>query len=183
MSRDTIEVVFAVVVIACALLVGWVAGGRLGNLGNLDLRYGVLVVLAVLVQLGGGLAGGTAYPLGLLVSVLLVAAFLGLNRAVPGVAMVALGLLTNALVVAANGAMPVSVWASGKAGVSTQDLVSGADARHEIADAGTRLRPLGDVVPVLTPGRPEVVSPGDVLVAAGLAQLVVTGMRRRTQPA
>ena len=172
--------VFAVVVIACALLVGRLSGGRVANLGHLDLRYGVLVVLAVAVQLGGGLAGGTAYPLGLVVSVLLVALFLGLNRSVPGVVMVALGLMANALVIAANGAMPVSGWASGKAGVSTQDLLTGADARHELADEGTRLRVLGDVVPVLMPGRPEVVSPGDVLIAAGLAQLVVAGMRRST---
>lgn len=172
--------VFAVVVLLCALLLGRALGGRLGHLGHLDLRYGVLVVLAVLVQLGGGLAGGTAYPLGLAGSVLLVAAFLGLNRSVPGVPLVALGLGANALVVALNGAMPVSSWASGKAGVSTQDLLTGADPRHELATGQTVLRPLGDVIPVLTPGRPEVVSPGDVLVAAGLAQLVVTGMRRRT---
>lgn len=182
MSSDTIEVLFAVVVIACALLLGMLSGGRLGNLGNLDLRYGVLVVLAVVVQLGGGLAGGSAYPLGLVVSVLLVAAFLGVNRAIPGVGLVALGLLANALVVGLNGAMPVSVWASGEAGVSTQDLVAGTDPRHEIADGDTVLSPLGDVIPVLTPGHPEVVSPGDVLVAAGLAQLVMVGMRRRRQP-
>jgi len=30
---------------------------------------------------------------------------------------------------------------------------------------------------VRAPGHPEVVSPGDVLVAAGLAQLVLLGMR------
>jgi hypothetical protein len=76
--------------------------------------------------------------------------------------------------------MPVSADASGKAGVTTQDLLAGTDPRHELADDGTRLRALGDVVPVLLPVHPEVVSPGDVLVAAGLAQLVVLGMRRRT---
>jgi hypothetical protein len=179
MAGDTTEVLFAVVVIACALLVGRLTGGRLGHLGHLDLRYGVLVVLAVLVQLGGGLAGGTAYPLGLVVSVLLVAVFLGFNRSVPGVALVALGLLANALVVGLNGAMPVSAWASGEARISTQDLLTGADPRHELATASTALRPLGDVIPVLMPGRPEVVSPGDVLIAAGLGQLVVVGMRRR----
>jgi hypothetical protein len=34
------------------------------------------------------------------------------------------------------------------------------------------------VIPVLLPIRPEVVSVGDVLVAAGLAQLVVSALRR-----
>lgn len=180
MTGDTTEVLFAVVVLACALVLGHLSGGRLGHLGHLDLRYGVLVVLAVLVQLGGGLAGGSAYRLGLLVSVLLVAVFLGFNRSVPGVGLVALGLLANALVVGANGAMPVSAWASGQARVSTQDLVGGTDPRHELATSSTLLRPLGDVIPVLLPVRAEVVSPGDVLIAAGLAQLVVVGMRRRT---
>ena len=56
---------------------------------------------------------------------------------------------------------------------------SRSDARHEIAGIGTRLRWLGDIVPVPLPVRPEVVSPGDVLVAAGLAELVVLGMLGR----
>jgi hypothetical protein len=51
------------------------------------------------------------------------------------------------------------------------------DRRHELEGPRTRLRPLGDVIPVPLPLRPEVVSPGDVLVAAGLGQLVVLGMR------
>ena len=58
-------------------------------------------------------------------------------------------------------------------------IASGDDDRHQIADSGTTLRLLGDVVPVPLPVRSEIVSPGDVLVAAGLAELVVMGMLRR----
>jgi hypothetical protein len=72
--------------------------------------------------------------------------------------------------------MPVSGDAMGRARLSTQDIVSGSDPRHELLDGGTRLGLLGDRVPVLMPWRPEVVSAGDVLVAAGLAELVVLGM-------
>jgi hypothetical protein len=172
-------VVFALVVLLVALAVGLLAGGRLEGLGHLPLRHGWLVLVAVLAQAAGSFAGGSLYALGLVVSAGLVAVFLAGNRGIPGTGLVALGLLTNAVVVALNGAMPVSSDASGKAGVSTQDLVAGTDPRHELADSSTRLRPLGDVVPVLLPVHPEVVSPGDVLVAAGLAQLVVLGMRRR----
>jgi len=48
-----------------------------------------------------------------------------------------------------------------------------------MADAATRLTALGDVVPVALPPRREVVSVGDCLLAAGLALLVVRGLRPR----
>jgi len=79
----------------------------------------------------------------------------------------------------------VSERAAGRAGVSTAAVVGGLDPRHERETPATRLRLLGDVVPVPLPLRPEVVSPGDVLVAAGLGQLVLLGMgagRRRPAP-
>jgi hypothetical protein len=79
--------------------------------------------------------------------------------------------------------MPVSVDAAGRAGTTTQHILIGDDPRHEIADHRTRLRFLGDVIPVRTPWRPEVVSPGDVLLAAGIAQLVLIGMRTGRRPA
>jgi hypothetical protein len=50
------------------------------------------------------------------------------------------------------------------------------DSRHLPAGADTALRPLGDVIPVPLPVRPEVVSIGDLLGAAGMAQLVATAM-------
>jgi hypothetical protein len=183
MNGDTTEVLFALVVLTCALAVGALTGGRLANLAHLGLRRSVLVVVAVLAQLGGALLGGPAYTAGLASSAALIAGFLVLNRQVPGTVLVGLGLLSNAVVIGLNGAMPVSAWALGKAGLSTQDLLSGAAARHELADAETALRPLGDVIPVLLPIRAAVVSPGDVLVVAGLAQVLVVGMRRRVPPA
>jgi hypothetical protein len=172
-------VLFALVALVVALAVGLAAGGRFGHLGHLPLDHGWLVLVGVAVQAGGAFAGGRAYPLGLALSVLLVGAFLLRNRQVRGTGLVALGLLANALVVGLNGAMPVSQDALGRAGISSQELLEGTDPRHELASAETTLRPLGDVIPVLLPAHPEVVSVGDVLVAAGLAQLVVLGMRRR----
>lgn len=171
--------VFVLVVLVVAVGVGYAAGGRLDRLGRLRLRSGWLVPAALGAQVVGAVAGGPAYAVGLAVSAGGVAVFLARNRGVRGTGLVAVGLLANALVVGLNGAMPVSDAALGRAGVSTQDIVSGGDPRHELAGQGTRLRSVGDVIPVALPLRPEVVSPGDVLVAAGLAQLVVVGMRRR----
>lgn len=166
----------AVVVLAVALALGWARGGSLDRLGGLPLRSRRLVVAALAVQLTGTVVGGPLYPVGLAVSALLVAWFLVRNRGIRGTGLVALGLVANALAVGANGAMPVSAEAAGRAGVGIGDLLVGDDGRHELADASTRLRPLGDEIPVPMPRRPEVVSIGDVLVAAGLGQLVALGM-------
>lgn len=171
--------VFVLSVVVVAVLVGFAVGGGLGRLGDLALRRRPLVVAALLLQILGALLGGVAYPLGLLFSVLLVGWFLRANRGVRGFGLVALGLLCNALVVGLNGAMPVSLDATGRAGIDIQDILSGRDSRHQLSGPDTRLAPLADVVPVLLPWRHEVVSVGDVLVAAGLAQLVVIGMGGR----
>lgn len=165
-----------VVVLLCAGVVGLLAGGAFDRLGRLELRSRGLVVAALAVQLLGALLGGPAHVVGLLASAALVVAFLSRNRSVAGAGLVVLGLLANAVVVLANGAMPVSLPAAERAGAPVEQLLAGVDPRHELAGTGTRLRVLGDVVPVPLPLRPEVVSPGDVLVAAGLGQLVVAGM-------
>lgn len=170
---------FALVVLLGAVLLGYARGGDLDRLGHLPLRWKRLVVAALVLQVLGGLAGGWRYPLGLALSAALVAVFLVLNRGVMGTGLVALGLASNALVVALNGAMPVSGDVMGRARLSTQDIVSGADPRHALMGPGTHLSWLGDHVPVFLPGRSEIVSPGDVLVAAGLAELVVVGMGAR----
>lgn len=175
-----------VVTLAVALAVGRLAGGRVARLGALTLRRRRLLVLAVLAQVAGLIAGGPLYPAGLLLGVALVAAFLVANRGVRGTGLIALGLLANALVVATNGAMPVSLDASARAGTDLGPIAGGTDPRHRLLTPATRLAPLADVVPVPLPLRPEVVSPGDVLVAAGAAQLVVAGMlrpRRGVRPA
>ncbi|MFN2537942.1 MAG: DUF5317 domain-containing protein [Mycobacteriales bacterium] len=173
---------FALVTLLGALVLGYARGGDLDRLGHLPLRAKRLVVAALVVQLLGALAGGWRYPLGLALSALLVGAFLLLNRGVQGTGLVATGLLLNALVVGVNGAMPVSADAMGRARLSTQDILSGTDPRHELLGPETHLDLLGDRIPVYLPWHPEIVSPGDVLVAAGLAELVVLGMgspRRR----
>jgi hypothetical protein len=76
--------------------------------------------------------------------------------------------------------MPVSLAAAARAGVDTGPFAGDSDGRHVAADSDTRLRALGDVIPAPLPIHPEVLSPGDVLVAAGAGLLVFAGMRRRS---
>jgi len=184
---QTMGVGLVVAVLVGALVVGRATGGSLARLAEVPLRWRRLVAAAVAVQalgvvlavsLGGG--SGPAYAATLAASAALVLAFVALNRRLPGMPLVAAGLVLNAAVVAANGAMPVSLDAAARAGVETRAIALGSDPRHVIAGDQTRWDAIGDVVPVALPWRPEVVSPGDVLVAAGLAQLISVGMRRRS---
>ncbi len=163
-------------VLLAAVAVGALRGGGLAALGRLELRSSGLVPGAVVVQLAGALVGGPAYAAGLAGSAVLVTAFLVRNRSLRGTGLVALGLLANALVVAVNGAMPVSLRAAELAGADVSVVTTGEDARHEPLGPATRLRALADVLPVPLPPAPSVASAGDVLVAAGLARLVVAGM-------
>jgi hypothetical protein len=167
-----------------------VAGGRWSRLVALPWHAGGLVAAAVVAQLlGGGLARLTGtggwYAAGLAVSAIAAMFFCVRNLSRPGVPLVAMGLFANALVVVLNGAMPVSAAAASRAGVSLTSIAAGQDPRHVVAADGTTARWLGDAIPLPLPVAPEVVSPGDVLVAAGLGELVVLSMcprrRRRTQ--
>lgn len=184
--RTLTGVGLAIVALVGAVAVGYALGGAWSRLTTLRLRWRRVLVAAVVAQTGGALVGvlgygdpRRAYVIGLAASALCAAAFCARNLRVAGVPLVTLGLLANATVVAVNGAMPVSVSAASRAGVSVVEIAAGNDDRHKIADPATPLRMLGDVIPVPLPVRSEIVSPGDVLVAAGLAELVVMGMLRR----
>jgi hypothetical protein len=88
-----------------------------------------------------------------------------------------LGLGLNALVIVANGAMPVELPAATAAGVRTGSLLH--DPRHAVAGARTRLPLLDDRIALPLPGQPQVLSAGDVLVAAGAGLMIAQAMRRR----
>jgi Family of unknown function (DUF5317) len=114
--------------------------------------------------LDGG--AGTAV---IVVSNVLVVAFLVANRRLPGVLLIGFGLALNVIVIAANGAMPVSVSASRSAGVDPPPP-GVADVEHERLDDDTKLPWLGDVLAI--PGALEVFSVGDVVLALGIGDLV-----------
>jgi hypothetical protein len=151
---------------------------------ELRLRAKPVVVVAVAAQvIGAVLADHTGhswcYSAGLVVSAACALAFCIANIRVAGIPLVALGLVLNAVVVARNGAMPVSIFSAHRAGVSILSIATGNDPRHAIAGIGSVWRSLGDIIPVPLPLFPQVVSPGDILVAAGLGEFVVMTSRRR----
>jgi hypothetical protein len=168
-------------VTACAVAVGWLTRGSISRLAGLPLR-GWPLALAAALALVVGVAFGTAAAIaGFIVAAACLLVLLGRNRAVEGVPLLAAGLLLNATVILANGAMPVSLYAEFRAGIDNDAFLRANSGAHEVADKHTRLSPLGDVVPVPLPLRPETASVGDILIVAGVGLLIVAGMHRRTE--
>ncbi|MGN6333522.1 MAG: DUF5317 domain-containing protein [Motilibacteraceae bacterium] len=172
--------VLALLVAVCALLLGLATGGRWPAWSRLGL-HGVRWLLAALaLQLASAFVPGlpgAARPALLAGSFLLALVAVLANRRVPGAGLVGLGLAANGLVIALNAGMPVSLAAARRAGLDLSAAALAADPRHAVLDAGTRLPWLADVLPFPVPVLPEVVSAGDVLVAAGLGLAVLTAVR------
>jgi hypothetical protein len=169
------------------IIVGVIAGGRLGRLKDLDLRAPAAFIAAAVAQVAllALSASGVAMPPALgpglyMVSFVLLLGGLWLNRHLPGVRLVGLGAFLNLLVIAANGgSMPVDRGLAERAG--SERLVELLDSpeytMHEPVTEATRLRPLADVLPLpmLVP-RPRFYSPGsvgDILVTIGACWLVL----------
>lgn len=171
-ARQNHRVLLVLLVMLLAAAAALLTGGRFSRLADNTLVGLHWLAAAATGQILGSLTGGIAYPVGLIGSAVCIGVFLKLNLLRPGVALLALGFGANALVVALNGAMPVSSFALTQAGL--ERFVE--DPRHVLSDATTLLPWLGDVVPVALPGLGQAVSPGDVLIAAGAGLLLYAGM-------
>jgi hypothetical protein len=161
----------------CALLiVGLVplTGGTLRRLGEIKLRWVPLAVAALLVQvlvitvwprMPHGLAVGAH-----LASYLMLAAVVWVNRAVPGMLVIALGAGLNALAITVNdGTLPASARALRQAGIKP---------RVGFQNSGVLTHPhqpwLGDIMvtPSWLPLR-NMLSIGDLVILIGAAILVM----------
>ena len=110
-------------------------------------------------------------PLALVASMILIAVFLFENRMISGVRLTLIGLLLNIVVIVANGRMPVSGQAVQSMSLADVPL---SDLRHGIADSGSFLSFLGDVIPA----GGGVFSIGDILMAVGLFVFLFCQARR-----
>jgi len=165
--------------LAAGVAIGYARGGSLAGLSQLPLGRNRLLLTALSLSVLAVLCGWLWEPLlGVLsaLSWLTVAFYAWVNRAVPGAALIAVGLAANGLVLLLNGAVPVSADAATRAGAEPIAVVGSAG--REPMGPDTLLPWLGKTVPVAFPPRPEVVSPGDVALAAGLAVIAGLGMTR-----
>jgi hypothetical protein len=158
--------------IALGVASGWLVGGRrFDRLADLRISWWPLLAAAALVR-------AFAPVLGELSVVAYVVAFAGItavalaDRRIPGMSLIAAGATLNAIVVAANGGMPVDPAAVAVAGATMP-----SDRLHVELGPATRFPQLADVIPLaLYRG---VYSVGDVLLALGGFWIPVAWMRRR----
>ncbi len=171
------------------LVAGLLAGGRLSNLLSVKLRYGALILLALLlrfatqglIERGVDVVDQLRVPLFTLSFGLLVAA-LWLNRSQPGLLLAMVGVGANGLAILLNGGfMPVFVPAVEMAGLTATDLsptfhvALPEELGLEFLLAGG---PLGDILPIVLPSLANVVSVGDVLLAAGIAWFLFSAIAK-----
>lgn len=173
---------FTLTVVVLAVALSYARGGRLSRLAEAPLRLAWLLLAglglqaAVDVAAARGLLGDASTHgwLLLLASQVLVLGWVVANRHLPGTVLIALGLLLNAVVIGANGAMPVSPEALAALGADPGVTPTG---KHTLLSEGTRLPWLADIL-ALPPLR-TIISVGDIVLAAGLIPLVHALMTHR----
>ena len=179
------------ILVVAALLVGAVvglaSGGSVRGLAEAHFRWWFLAFAGLALQLvpvsqDWPNAAGLGVAL-VITSYALLLVFVARNLRRPGLAVMGLGLLLNAVVIAANGGMPVSAAAvRGAAGTSSyavevRKLAQEGGAKHHLAGPDDVLLPLADRLGVGGPIE-GVFSIGDFFWVLGGAWAVAGLMRR-----
>jgi hypothetical protein len=166
-------------VITLAVITGKLAGGRLDRLPQAGVRWPLLALVGLALQLAP-LPGPAAMAL-LYLSFAVLLAFAAANLRQPGFPLILLGVVLNLAVIGANAGMPVArsaIVASGQQDTLGELAEDGDGVKHHLAGPSTRLLPLGDVLAVPPPVK-QVISVGDIAVDAGIFWFVVGAMRPR----
>jgi hypothetical protein len=170
-------------VVTLAVITGRLAGGRLGRLPRAGVRWTLLALAGLALQLAP-VPASAALPL-LYLSFALLLVFAAANLRQPGFPLILLGVVLNLAVIVANAGMPVSrsaIVASGQRATLGELAEDGDGVKHHLAGPSTALLALGDVLAVPPPVR-QVISVGDIAVDAGIFWFVVGAMGpRRRRP-
>jgi DHA3 family macrolide efflux protein-like MFS transporter len=166
--------------ILLGLIAGLLAGGSLGNLASIRLRWIALLFMAVLVRFATEgaiearieLVNDLRLPLfGLSFGLLLTG--LWVNRAHPGLSLAFIGILLNTIAILANaGYMPI--WLESFKAAGFDPAAPYSPFHTMLTDTGLtanfllRAGPLGDILPIPIPGIRNVASIGDLFLSAGL---------------
>jgi hypothetical protein len=170
-------VILIFILLAFAVLIGFVAGGSLAPFQRLQIHWWGAALAGLALQ---GVPftpelGSFWGPAALLASYGLLLAFAWVNRRLPALWLVIAGLAMNLFVIGLNGGMPVGASALEIAGAGPEDLGKEGTLKHHLMGPDDILTPLADVI-----GIPEpigaVVSVGDLFLYAGVAGLIVSVM-------
>jgi DHA3 family macrolide efflux protein-like MFS transporter len=178
-----------VIAIVLGVVFGLLAGGHISNLLSAQLRFGALIIGGLvlrfatqwLIDQGVELADQLRVVLYTISFGLLVVA-LWLNRSQPGLLVAAVGIGANGVAVLLNGGyMPVYLPAAELVGFSQANL---SPTFHVLLPQALGLDfllaggPLGDIIPIAIPFLANVISVGDLLLAAGVAWFLFSSIAR-----
>ncbi|HEX2850321.1 MAG TPA: DUF5317 family protein [Acidimicrobiales bacterium] len=172
--------IYIVVAVVGGVLVGVATGGRLANLGEAPFRIWPALAVGVGLQIAANaMRGGTGLAL-VLASYVLLLVFAAANLARVGMGLVLVGIAMNVVAIAVNGGMPVRGEAIVAAGIASRREIPTIEfgSKRHLETPDDRLTFLGDIIPIgLGPG--EVLSFGDLVMAVGIADVIVHLMRQR----
>jgi len=170
------------------LALGMATGGRLGNLSNLRFRWPFFVLAVLLIKEVGVITPLSRVDGAQIVYAVSLAALVAWTiwhvDLLPGVWLVSIGAALNLVVVVANGGrMPVAPELAARGsqilierGIVGQYMLMGPDTHlNWLADWLALPGPLGTWLP-------EAYSPGDMVVALGIAVVAFLATKRRPEP-
>jgi Family of unknown function (DUF5317) len=172
------------IVLFLALAIAILRGGRLINLGDIELKVWWLLLVALGLQFGTRWLpdetwSETVGVIMVLVSFALLMILVMLNRSKPGMWIVGLGVLMNFTVIALNGGMPVLAGAAEVAsGFTVAEPDISGSFKYVLLDESSRLTFFADVIPLRLAGIGEVISLGDIFLALGLGVFLEQELRR-----
>jgi hypothetical protein len=178
-----------VAVVAGAVVLARVRGGRLSEMGNVHFEHLWLLFVPLLLQLilFSPLSARLPFDLSAVPSIYVISMVAGalatwFNRSLPGFPLLLAGLLSNLLVISLNGGL-MPAWPEARVIAGMPPLIGAANNVTPLIGS-TVLWMLGDLLPV-----PQVVplanvfSVGDVLITAGAVRFVLTVMGSGTRAA
>jgi len=175
------------VALILGLLVGLASGGRMGNLASIRFHWPYFVLVVLVVKEAEALSPlnrveGAQYVYAAALAALVAWSLWNLDR-LPGVWLVAIGTVLNLIPVVANGGrMPVARALA--AGGSHVLIERGSLGQYVLMGPNTNFNWLADWVAMPGPLRallPEAYSPGDLVVALGIALVAFLATRRRAE--
>lgn len=172
------------IVLFLALTIAMLRGGRLINLGDIELKSWWLLLVSLGFQVGtrwlpNETWAKTVGVIMMLTSFVLLMILVMANRSKPGMWIAGLGVLMNFTVIAVNGGMPVLPGAVEVAsGFTVAEPDISGSFKHALLDETSRLTFFADVIPLRLAGIGEVISLGDIFLALGLGIFLEHELRR-----